>query len=86
MYSLTKFDQIRGLRVGDALTQMKFSKKRQAKTVKDVLQNAINLADINHGIEPEDLVAFVLQFCLITISKTVFDSWLVRHLLGKAYI
>jgi ribosomal protein L22 len=49
--------QIGGLRVEDALTQMKFSKKRHSKVISQVLQNAANLADINHGITTRDLVS-----------------------------
>ncbi|OQR98787.1 hypothetical protein ACHHYP_07842 [Achlya hypogyna] len=47
--------QIRGLPVEEALTQMTFSPKRKAAIVKKTVQNAINLADINYGIEPTNL-------------------------------
>ncbi|KDO35583.1 hypothetical protein SPRG_00425 [Saprolegnia parasitica CBS 223.65] len=47
--------QIRGLPAEEALTQMHFSPKRKAAIVKKTVQNAINLADINFGIEPSNL-------------------------------
>lgn len=48
--------QIRGMDVSEALLQMKYSKKRHAAIVSRVLQNAINVADIDHEIAQEDLV------------------------------
>jgi large subunit ribosomal protein L22 len=48
--------QIRGLPVEEALTQMKFSKKRHAALVGKVLQNAVNVADIDHELEPDELI------------------------------
>ncbi len=47
--------QIRGLPAPEALVQMQFSPKRKAAIVKKTIQNAINLADINYGIEPSKL-------------------------------
>lgn len=35
---------------------MKFSPKRKAEIIKKTLQNAVNLADINYQIEPENLM------------------------------
>ncbi|OQR92823.1 hypothetical protein THRCLA_08608 [Thraustotheca clavata] len=47
--------QIRGLPAEEALVQMQYSPKRKAAIVKKTVQNAINLADINYGIEPSNL-------------------------------
>jgi large subunit ribosomal protein L22 len=47
--------QIRGLSAEEAILQLKFSPKRRAEVVKKTVQNAINLADINYQIEPENL-------------------------------
>lgn len=47
--------QIRGLSAPEALLQLKFSPKRRAEVVHKTLQNAVNLADINFQIEPENL-------------------------------
>ena len=42
---------------------MTFSKKRKASLVKQVVQNATNLADINHGIDAGDLVRACERVC-----------------------
>lgn len=47
--------QISGMMVEDAQLQMKFSHKRKAKVVHQVIQNAINLADMRYEIEPKQL-------------------------------
>jgi large subunit ribosomal protein L22 len=47
--------QITGKPVQDALTQMKFSKKRRAQTVANAIKTACNMADVYHGLAPEEL-------------------------------
>merc|ERR1719440_1922007 len=47
--------QIRRLSVPEAIVQMQFSKKRASYAVSKVIQNATNLADIRHGLSPEQL-------------------------------
>ncbi|KAI9915405.1 hypothetical protein PsorP6_008129 [Peronosclerospora sorghi] len=48
--------QIRGLSAKEAILQMKFSPKRKAEIFRKTVQNALNLADINYQIEPENLM------------------------------
>jgi large subunit ribosomal protein L22 len=47
---------IRGKKVGKALTDLTFSKKRIAADVKKVLQSAIANAENNHGLDVDELV------------------------------
>jgi large subunit ribosomal protein L22 len=47
---------IRGKRVDRALSELSFSPKRIAKTVKKVLQSAIANAENNHDLDVDDLV------------------------------
>ena len=47
---------IRGKRVDRALSELTFSPKRIAKTVKKVLQSAIANAENNHDLDVDDLV------------------------------
>jgi large subunit ribosomal protein L22 len=48
--------QIRGKKVERALSELTFSPKRIAKTVKKVLQSAIANAENNHDLDVDDLV------------------------------
>ena len=47
--------QISGKPVKDALTQMKFSKKRRSETVAKAITTACNMADLFHGLSQEEL-------------------------------
>ena len=49
-------EMIRGKKVGTALIDLDFSKKRIAKDVKKVLQSAIANAENNHGLDIDRLV------------------------------
>ena len=51
--------QVAGKPVPAALTQLKFSKKRRANAVARTIETACNMADIYHGLQPEEL--FVSQ-------------------------
>ncbi|GMI13611.1 hypothetical protein TrVE_jg2321 [Triparma verrucosa] len=56
--------QIRTLRVSDARLQLKFSSKRKAPLVSNVIRRTTNLADIRYDLKPESLCvtkAFVTQ-------------------------
>ena len=44
-----------GMKVNDALSQMKFYNKRRAKVIHDTLVTAANMADVYHNLQPEDL-------------------------------
>jgi large subunit ribosomal protein L22 len=46
---------IRGLNVGDAITQLEFSSKRISQDVKKLLQSAIANAENNHGLDIDTL-------------------------------
>ena len=48
--------QIRRMRVGKALNELAFSKKRIAADVKKTLQSAIANAENNHGLDVDELV------------------------------
>jgi large subunit ribosomal protein L22 len=48
-------DQIRGLPVGQALTILKFSRKRAASAMKKVLDSAIANAENNEGADIDEL-------------------------------
>jgi large subunit ribosomal protein L22 len=47
---------IRGMKVGQALTQLSFSEKRIANDVKKALQSAIANAENNHNLNVDELV------------------------------
>jgi large subunit ribosomal protein L22 len=47
---------IRGKKVGHALTDLTFSKKRIAQDVKKCLQSAIANAENNHGLDVDELI------------------------------
>ena len=47
---------IRGLEVSEALTQLKYSKRRIAQDVKKVLQSAIANAENNHSLDIDRLL------------------------------
>ena len=47
--------QISGKPVNEALTQMKFSKKRRSDVVAKAIVTACNMAEIYHGLKPEEL-------------------------------
>ncbi len=47
---------IRGMKVGDALAELTFSKRRISQDVKKVLQSAIANAENNHDLDIDDLV------------------------------
>ena len=48
--------QIRGLKVERALSELQFSPKRPAKDVRKLLQSAIANAENNHGLDIDSLV------------------------------
>jgi large subunit ribosomal protein L22 len=47
---------IRGKRVGSALADLEFSKKRIARDVKKTLESAIANAENNHNLDVDDLI------------------------------
>ena len=47
--------QVRRMRVQDARLQLKFSVKRKAGLVDDVIRKTANLADIRYNLKPEQL-------------------------------
>ena len=55
-------DQIRGLAVDKAISFLKFSPKRAAKTVKKILESAIANAEHNAGADVDEL--FVSTVCI----------------------
>ncbi len=63
--------QIRGLKVGDALTQLTFSEKRIAKDVKKALQSAIANVENNHQLDVDRLV--------------VSEAWVGKSLVIKRF-
>ena len=44
-----------GMKVDDALTQLEFLRKRRARIVHRVINNAVNLCSIMHDLKPEEL-------------------------------
>jgi large subunit ribosomal protein L22 len=61
--------QIRGKSVGDALSELTFSKKRIAQDVKKTLQSAIANAENNHGLDVDELI--------------VAEAWVGKNLIMK---
>ena len=47
---------IRGKKVGTALAELEFSRKRIAEDVKKCVKSAVANAENNHGLDPDDLV------------------------------
>src|SRR6201994_1599415 len=47
---------IRGKKVGSALADLEFSRKRIARDVRKCLESAISNAENNHDLDPDDLV------------------------------
>ena len=47
---------IRGKKVGTALAELEFSRKRIADDVKKCVKSAVANAENNHGLDPDDLV------------------------------
>jgi large subunit ribosomal protein L22 len=48
-------DQIRGMKVGEALNLLAFSSKKAAATIKKVLESAVANAEHNEGADVDDL-------------------------------
>ncbi|CAN0126138.1 unnamed protein product, partial [Ectocarpus sp. 13 AM-2016] len=46
---------VRGLPVAEASAQLLFCKKKHTTTVAKAIQNALNLADMRHGLAAEEL-------------------------------
>ncbi len=47
---------IRGKKVGTAIAELEFSRKRIAEDVKKCVQSAVANAENNHNLDPDDLV------------------------------
>ena len=60
---------IRGKKVGTALADLEFSRKRIAGTVKKTLESAIANAENNHGLDVDELV--------------VAEAWVGKNLVMK---
>ena len=47
---------IRGKKVGKAIAELEFSRKRIAEDVKKCVKSAVANAENNHGLDPDDLI------------------------------
>lgn len=65
-------DLIRGMKVGDALLQLQFCKRKVAQDIKVVLNSAVANAENNHGMDIDRLYISSIQlgksFCLKRFS------------------
>lgn len=61
--------QVRRLRVSDARLQLKFSIKRKADLVSNVIRKTVNLADIRYNLKPEELE---VKKCFVTSAKVSY--------------
>lgn len=57
-------DRVRGLKIGEALEMLDFSRQKSGALVKKVLRSAIASAEHNHGLDIDELF----------ISKAVVDQ------------
>jgi len=54
-------DMIRGIKVGKASEELRFSRKRAAKLIKYALDSAIANAEVNYGADVDELVVWEIS-------------------------